>query len=40
MENEGNFCFAYARLFASTEAEENKILSGCANKGEPEESGV
>lgn len=40
MENEGNFCFAYASLFASTEAEEKKILSGCANKWEPEESGV
>lgn len=37
---ERNFSFPCARLLASTEAEDGKIFSGNANKGEQEESRV
>lgn len=39
-ENEGNFCFVYARFLASVETEESKVFSGYANMGEQEEPGV
>lgn len=32
-ENEGNFCFVYARFLASVETEESKVFSGYANMG-------